>query len=81
MQDAMEQIYYVIAIGRYFILTKGTKICVLLKSFWDFRGCPDERNLLNYWVRKKTASCIISHNYFSTCNEPTDSISNGNRVI
>lgn len=61
MKDAMEQIYYMIAIGRYFILTKGSKICVLLKPFWDFRGKgPDERNLHNYWVWKKIASCKIS---------------------
>lgn len=29
MQDPMEQTYYMIAIGKYFILAKETKTCII----------------------------------------------------
>lgn len=49
MQDPMEQTYYMIAIGKYFILAKETKTCIIktiLRPLW----VP--------WIKKKSTQLL-----------------------
>jgi len=80
MQDPIEQIYYMIAISKYFILAKETKMRIiktLLRPLW----VPWMNEIYTTTVYgKKIAICIISHKFFCTYNEHTDPISKGNNL-
>lgn len=79
MQDPIEEIYYMIAIVKYSLLAKGTKM--YWKPFETPVSAVDEQNLHSNHVWRKNAICIISHSFYCTCSELTDPISKGNRVI
>lgn len=70
-----------IAIGKYFIYAKETEMCIIKTLLKPLRVPWTNKIYRPTEYGKRFAIGIISHNFFWTCSEPTDTISKGNRVI